>query len=117
MQDIQEIFNRVQDAKKKKKDLETTYKDALGTSLEYQEMKDQLKVLRDKKKRLETTIREQFASEFTQLEDIKIDIASDMELITDIAVTRMMKGESIAIKDKDDNEYEPIFKISFKKIG
>lgn len=115
MQDIQAIFNRVQEAKKKKKDLESAYKDALSTSLDYQELKDQVKTLREKKKQAELIIKEQFASELTQIDDLKIDIASDMELISDIAMTTLMKGDSIDIKDEYDNEYEPVIKVTFKK--
>ena len=115
MQDLQEIFNRIQQAKKKKKDLETAYKDALATSLEFQEIKDKLKTLREKKKQIEITIREQFSSELTQIDDLKIDIASDMEMLTDIAMTKLMKGETVEVKDEYDNAYEPTFKVTFKK--
>lgn len=117
MQDIQAVFSRIQEAKKKKKDLETAYKDALSTSLEYQEIKEKLTTMKEKKKQIEMTIKEQFASELTQIDDLKIDIASDMEMLTDIAMTTLMKGESIEIKDQYDNEYEPIFKVNFKKVN
>lgn len=116
MQDIQQIFVRVQEAKKKQKDIMTLWKDALKASLEYQEVSDKLKNLREKKKQLETTIREQFSEEFTKLEDIKIDIASDMELLSDTALSQFMKGETVQVKDQYENEYEPVFVVRFKKI-
>lgn len=115
MQQLQEVFNRIQQAKKKKKDLETAYKDALKTSQEYEEIQDKLKTSRERKKQIEQTVREQFQHELTQLEDLKIDIASDMEALTDIAMTQLMKGETIELKDEYENTYEPVFKISFKK--
>lgn len=117
MQDLQSVWQRIQEAKKKQKDLKSVYKDALATSLEYQEITDKLKTLKEKKKQVENSTKEQFASELTKLDDLKIDIAGDMELISDIAMTQLMKGESIAIKDEYDNEYEPIFKVNFKKVG
>ncbi len=116
MQDIQEVFVRVQEAKKKMKDLKEAYKDALSTSEMYQKVSDELKTLRERKKVIETSLKESFASEFTQIEDLKIDIASDMELLSDIALTKVMKGESIQIKDEHDQEFEPIFAVKFKKI-
>lgn len=116
MQDIQAVFNRIQEAKKKMKDLKESYKDALSTSQAYQDISEQMKTMREKKKQIEGEIKSQFNSEFTQIDDLKIDIASDMELISDIAVTKMMKGESIEIADQYDNEYEPIFKVNFKKV-
>ena len=117
MQDIQTVWQRIQEAKKKQKELKSIYKDALATSMEYEDINTKLKTLKEKKKQVENTTKEQFASELTKLDDLKIDIASDTELISDIAMTQLMKGESIAIKDEYDNEYEPIFKVNFKKVG
>lgn len=115
MQDIQTIFNRIQESKKKQKDLKDVYKDALATSLEYQEINEKMKDLRTKKKQIELTTREQFVSEFTKLDDLKIDIESDMELMNDIALNKIVKGEELEIIDKNDNKYEPVFSVRFKK--
>ena len=116
MQNIQEIFNRIQVNKKKQKDIRTAYKDALASSLEYQELTEKLKTMREKKKQIEQTTKEQFSSEFIKLDDLKIDIESDQEMLNDIALSKVMKGESIAITDEYDNEYEPLFSVKFKKM-
>ncbi len=115
MQDIQEIFNRIQKNKSKQKDMKQMYKDALVSSSEYQETQEKLKTIHEKKKQLEHTIKEQFSHELTELEDLKIDIASDMELMSDIAMTKMMKGETVEVIDEYENEYEPVFSVRFKK--
>lgn len=115
MQDLQEVFQRLQENKKKLKDLKASYRDALLTSQQYVEVSDELKVLKEKKKEIENVTRGQFAAEFMQIEDLKIDLASDMELISDIALTQIMKGETVAVKDEYENEYEPIIKVNFKK--
>ncbi|HBU06532.1 MAG TPA: hypothetical protein DEB09_00435 [Candidatus Magasanikbacteria bacterium] len=117
MQDLQAIFNRLQEAKKKQKDIKASYKEALKNSSSYTDLVDELKTLRAKKKEIEEAVRRDFGSEFTKLEDLKIDIESDTELITDIAITQLMKGESIAIKDEDGKDYEPVFKVNFKKVA
>jgi DNA polymerase III delta prime subunit len=117
MQDIQQIFNRIQEAKKKQKDIRKMYKDALDGVTEFQEIQEKMKSLREKKKRIETTIKEQFSSEITKLEDLKIDLESDAQLLADIALAKVSKGELIEIKDQDENEYEPIFNVKFKKIS
>ncbi len=116
MQDIQEIFNRIQVAKKKQKDIKSAYKDALATSLEYQELTEKMRTMRENKKRIEQATREQFSGEFIKLDDLKIDIESDQEILNDVALNKIMKGESIAIKDEYDNEYEPLFSVKFKKV-
>ena len=115
MQSIQEIFQRTLELKKKQKDLRSAYKEALAGSLEYQELVEKMKTMKEKKKQIETTTKEQFSSEFTKLEDMAIDLASDMEMMTDMALSMMMKGETVSVKDQYDNEYEPVFKVSFKK--
>ncbi len=117
MQSLQEIFKRTQELKKKQKDLKSAYNDALKTSLEYQEITEKTKALKERKKQIEITIKDQFASELTKLEDLKIDLASDAEMMTDMAVSMLMKGETIEVKDEYDNAYEPVFKVSFKKTA
>jgi len=117
MQDIQSIFNRIQEAKKKQKDLKSMYKDALDSHSEYQEVQEKLKSLKETKKRVETALKEQFSSEIQQIEDLKIDIESDMEMINDMALTKVIKGETIELSDEYNNSYEPIFSVKFKKVS
>ncbi len=116
MQDLQAIFNRVQENKKKLKDLKDSYREALKTSESYVEAEEALKVAREKKKTIEVEIKNQFSSEFVQMDDVKIDIASDQEMINDISMTMIMKGETVSVNDKYDNEYEPLFTVKFKKV-
>ena len=116
MQSLQEIFQRTIELKKKQKDLRASYKEALNGSLEYQEIVEKMKTLKEKKKQIEATTKEQFAAEFTKLDDMAIDLASDTEMMTDMAISMMMKGETVEVKDHYDNTYEPVFKVSFKKV-
>lgn len=116
MQNIQEIFVRIQENKKKLKDLKSMYKDALAGAQEYQEILDKMKTLRERKKQIENTIKQDFASELTKMDDLKIDLLSDQEMISDAAITQMMKGETVAVTDEYQNEYEPSFSVKFKKI-
>jgi len=115
MQDIQEIFGRIQKIKKQQKELRSTYKEALNASQEYVELSDKLKTLRERKKQIENTVKGDFASEFTKLDDLKIDLESDMEMLSDMAFTKMVKGEAVEIKDDYDNTYEPVVVVRFKK--
>lgn len=116
MQDIQEIFNRIQEAKKKQKDFRNMYKDALLTTPGYKELTEEMKTMREKKKSLERQVKEMMMSEIEQMENLAIDIESDTQLITDIALTKMVKGEGIELSDDQDQKYEPVFGIKFKKV-
>lgn len=115
MQNIQEIFGRIQKNKKKMKDLKSSYSDALKTVQEYVEINEKLKTLREKKKQIENTIRQDFTNEFQQIEDLKIDLESDQELMNDIAMTQVMKGETVSVTDEYEQSYDPIFQVKFKK--
>ena len=116
MQQVQEIFQRIEENKRKLKDINEVLKDALAASQAYQEVAEQAKVLNEKKRQIKKDIESGFAQELTKKEDLKIDLASDIELLTDVALSSMMKGESVGISDKYENEYEPVFKVMFKKI-
>ena len=50
MQNIQEIFSRIQANKKQLKDLSTSYRDALKNSAEYQDLQEEAKIIREKMK-------------------------------------------------------------------
>ena len=69
-----------------------------------------LKEEREKKKNIEE------GNKSPRLDEIKNEIASFNEMISDIAISTLMKGESVYLKDEYDNEYEPAYKVTFKKI-
>lgn len=115
MQDIQEIFNRMQEIKKQQKDIRSAYKEALETSQEYQEINTKIKTLRERKKQIENTTQQSFSGEFTKLDGFKTDLASDAVMMSDIALTKLMKGETVEVFDEYNNTYEPLFTVKFKK--
>ena len=116
MQDIQEIFNQIQEKKKAQKELRAIYKDILANSAEYQESSEQLKTLREKKKQLEREAQKEMGADYDELEKMKTDIASHEVMLADIAMSEVTSGKSLEIVDKYENKYEPIFKVLFRKI-
>ena len=115
-QQAQEIFNRINELKKKQKDIKSMYRDALTNSGEYQALVDEINGLKDKRKKIEEGIKSQFNSEFDQLDEMKADIESDQILLSDVAINHIMKGEKLEIIDDKQNRYEPVFNVKFKKI-
>jgi len=115
MQDIQEIFNRIQEVKKKQKEIKSTYKEALASSAEYVDLCGKMKNLRERKKQIENSVKQDFSSEFTKIEDYSIDIESDNTLLSDAALSKLMKGETVSVTDEYNNNYEPLFTVKFKK--
>ena len=112
--DLQSVFNRVQTKKKSLGELRKSYKDALETTPGYKKVVEDMQALREQKKTYENSVKEQFADE---METLKVDITSDQEMMSDIALTKMVKGESVDVTDKYDSSYEPVFSVKFKKLG
>ena len=116
MPELQDVFNRVKEKKQERKKLKSVYADALSTSKPYQDVLEELNTLKAKKQGMEAEIKAQFVSELEAMDRIKADIDADNQLMTDIALTTMMKGETVELKDPEtDTPYEPVFSVRFKK--
>ncbi|MBN1778889.1 MAG: hypothetical protein JW816_01560 [Candidatus Buchananbacteria bacterium] len=113
MRDIQSVFDRSQDLKRKQRELKRAYRDSLDQSLQYQQVVEKLDELKEKKKSIEATIKK----DFPQLDKLKNDIASDAEMLSDLALNSLIKGQPIDITDEYKNKYEPVLSVRFRKIG
>ena len=117
MQNIQDVFNHIREMKKEQKDLRDMYKDALVQADEYEEIVEKIAELREKKKQIEARIQLQLGRAYEKLEDLKHEVDTEKEMMNDIALSTMMKGETVVVKDEWDNEYEPNWKVGFKKAN
>lgn len=116
-QQLPEVFKRIQEKKKEQRDLKAMYRDALSVNGEYQTIVEELADLKLKKKKIEAAIQADFKSEFDKLEGLKLNIAGDNQLLSDLAVRSLASGEEIKIIDENKVEYEPIFSVRFKKAS
>jgi hypothetical protein len=117
MANIQEVFDRIQKTKKEQKELKNMYRDALNNSGSYQRSQEELKKLKEEKKKYEDGIKQEFASEFDKLEILKNELMNDSQLLSDMVMTQVAKGQKVEIKDEYETQYEPIFSVKFKKVG
>ena len=115
MPQLQEVFDRMQGATKKRRQLVSMYKEALQSNKEYEDINEKIANLRAKKKQIENATMEDFGKEFEQIESLALDTKTDAELLTDIAITQYTKGETVELKDEYENTYEPKFSVRFKK--
>lgn len=116
MRDIQEVFDQIQEHKETKKEIAREYRDTLAQTEGYEELKEEVKTLREKKKAKEAQVQVSFGSRWEEYETATAKIAELEQMLTDIAMTNLMDGKSINLKDKNNVEYEPSYKITFKKI-
>ncbi|MCK9361159.1 hypothetical protein M0Q28_02920 [Patescibacteria group bacterium] len=115
MTDLKEIHTRMRVKKDEKKKLSGIFRDVFDQSKPYQEVLEKLKELKAKKIQLEHEIRSDLKSEMEQMDRLKLDLQSDAVLLSDAALTKLMKGETVEITDENDVKYEPVFKVTFKK--
>lgn len=115
MKNIQEVFDRISQLKKEQKNAKGAYKDALDNSDNYRKMTEELKMLKEKKKQTETLIQRELGAQFQKIEDLKLEMESNKEMLSDIALTTVMKGETVEVKDEYGNVYEPVWSVKFKK--
>lgn len=115
MADVQQIFNKIQERQKEQKTLRQIYKDVLTNSQEYQNIIEELQSLKTKKKKVEEILKDELRSEIEKLNSIKVDIDSEKEILSQATLTKILKGEQIEIIDENNNKYEPVFSVRFKK--
>lgn len=116
MRDIQEVFNRIDELKKDLKEYKTTYRDALTNADNYEETTEKIKELKEKKKQIELRVQGQLGQSYARLEELKEEIEKEKEMLNDIAITTLMDGKTVAVKDGFENNYEPVWTVRFRKM-
>src|SRR5688572_15667920 len=93
---VQEIFNRLQEKRKQVSVIRKKYKEELATNVEYGRIQEDLERLRAKKKQYEQSVRSQSGANFARIDEVALSIRQDAQLLSDIALTTIMKGEPVA---------------------
>lgn len=117
MKDVQEVFNELQTAKKEMKEIRKEYKDLLTQDAEYQEVVEKMNELREIKKQHELSAQRDMGSRWEKFEDLKGEVKSLQEMISDISLSTMMDGETVEVRDEYDTLYEPTYTVAFKKVN
>ena len=115
MNDLQTVFGRIKETKRKQKEIRKSYKDSLLSSREYQDLIEKLDTLKERKKQIESEIKSEMQSDFQTMDAYRLHIQNDMELMSDLALNQLMAGETVELVDENDQKYEPIFTVKFKK--
>ena len=116
MKDLQEIFDELQALKKENKEIRKDYKNLLLQDGEYEKITDKIAELREKKKEREISAQNELGSAWNKLEENKQKIKDLEQILTDVAMTNLMDGKTVEVRDEWDTLYEPVYKIIFKKV-
>lgn len=89
-------------------------KDELASDPRHKELVEEMAAMREEKKGIEQNVIAR-SGELIQLEELKIEIATDQELLADIALNMFTKNETVEIIDEYEQTLHPVFKVAFKK--
>ena len=115
MNDLQEVFNRIRETRNKAKEIRKIYKDSLVSNQEYQEIVEKLDALKMRKKQIETETKNDQMADFRKLDAYKMHVKNDTEMLSDLALNKLMSGETVEVTDEAGGKYEPLFTVKFKK--
>lgn len=114
-QSLQLTFHRVQTTQEEMREIKATFKEALNSSKAYHDAVEDVRIAREKKKKIEDNIKDDFQSELDKLDTLKLDIENDKMILSDQALIKLVKGETVEVEDSNGVKYLPEFKVIFKK--
>jgi hypothetical protein len=117
MAELQDVFHRIHATKREQREIRSMYRDALSTNKAYKDLIEGLDTLKAKKKQIEQETKNELGNDWEKLDLLKLHVKQDNELLSDLALNKLMAGETVALKDKDDQDYEPVFTVKFKKAN
>lgn len=115
MPKLDEVYGRLKKNQKERREVNKMIKDELASTPRYQEIQEELKTLREEKKAIEQEVKS--GRDGDRLEELKIDIQTDQELLSDIALNMYANKEQVEIVDEYDEKWYPQFKVTFKKAN
>lgn len=117
MSRLQETYNELQEAKKERRELNKAFKDELAHNQEYNKIVEDMKVLREKKKGIENDTKARAMKDAQRLDDLKLEISSLQELLSDLSLNMYLAKEQVEVMDVADQRWVPYFSVRFKKDG
>ena len=115
MPNVQEIWDRIEEAKREQKEIRSVYKDMLASSAEYQTLGDDLAALKARKKQLEQGMKDQMSDKWRKVETLQRSIVDDRQLLADAALRDLLAGQAVKVVGAKSEEYEPLFTVRFQK--
>jgi hypothetical protein len=114
MHSLHEIYARLKGKKAERRELKTSFQDELRNNPRYMEIMEEMTKLKAEKKSIENEIlsREMDKAKF---EELSVEIKTDTELLTDVALNKFLASEPVEIVDEINIRWVPAFTVKFKK--
>ena len=110
---LTDVYQRLQEKKKRRRELTTMCRDNLSSHTRHQEILDEIKTLRDEKKSIENELTDQ--KDQAELEALQADIKTDALMLADIALTMFADKQAVEIVDAFNTRWVPLFSVRFTK--
>jgi len=114
---LKDVFERINSRKKEANEIKKAFKDNLLHDKVYQDLLNSLKTMKEQKKSIENQAWSQASSDAAKLDMLKLDIKSDKELLSDIALNEYVAGRTVEVIDDNGEKHIPGFSVNFKKSG
>jgi len=114
---LQLVFTEADKKRNKLRELKAMLKEQLEGKQEYQEIKESAEALKAKKKIIVAAINEENKTELEEIDKLMIDLKSQKQLISDVAIKDYIAGKEIKVTDVYGNILEPVFSVKFVKTG
>ena len=115
MPQLDEVYKRLCESKAERRELNRMFRDELANHARYQELLEELLKLKEEKKSIENDIHANSTGDRDRVDGLKLEITSDVELLSDIALNMYVRSETVEITDEDNVKWVPVFRVSFKK--
>ncbi|WKZ29200.1 MAG: hypothetical protein QY323_00555 [Patescibacteria group bacterium] len=115
MPSLEEVHGRLRVKAREKSELQKAFKDELANNPRYQQIAEQLKVLKEEKKSIENQVWAASSADAQKLDLLALDIKSDREMLSELALNMYVKGETVQIVDEFQARWVPKFAVTFKK--
>ncbi len=89
----------------------------LANDADYQRIKDDYDAARTAKKHAEQAVQASMGGAYERLQELMNERRALEEMLSDIAMSQMLEGQSIELADADHNTYVPHYKVTFKKAA
>lgn len=111
----QELFDEMKALKSRRKQVNEQIKQHYESDPTYQELSEKRKDITAKLKPVKAKLNEGIEKLLTEKDDLNIDIKATQDLLNDIALSKVVKGETFEVKDESNQLYLPLFNVKLEK--
>lgn len=117
MANIREVLDRLEKCKAERKIIKEALGQMLLGSAAWVKCNDEVTNEKARLKSIRESVLSSAQSDVDELERLNLEIKNDTEVLSDIALTIIMKGETIDLQDSDGKKYEAKLKVDFKQLA